>query len=82
MVERFLPILPPYPIGTRVSITSGRFAEHVAVVARLNHLDLTHPVIRVLDAPDGTRIDPVELDLRHDLADISCIATAPASVSV
>jgi HD-GYP domain-containing protein (c-di-GMP phosphodiesterase class II) len=66
MVEVFLRVLPPYPLGTMVEVTSGEWAQHRAVVAKV-HADAMHrPVIRVLENPSGSRVDVVDIDLRDD----------------
>ena len=79
MVDRLLHILPPYPRGTQVMVTDGRFAGHVGVVARLDEADLTHPVIRILKKPDGTRIEPVDIDLKKIPVEIRSLQTAPVA---
>ena len=74
MVEVFLRVLPPYPLGTMVELTSGRWRDHRAVVAKV-HAEVMHrPVIRVLENPAGQRIEPVDLDLRTDDATIRGLA--------
>jgi HD-GYP domain-containing protein (c-di-GMP phosphodiesterase class II) len=70
MVETFLSVLPPYPLGTQVEVTEGRWRDHVGVVARV-HPEAKHaPVIRILQSPSGERIVPVDVDLRHEEARI------------
>jgi HD-GYP domain-containing protein (c-di-GMP phosphodiesterase class II) len=70
MVEVFLGVLPPYPLGTMVAVTSGAWCDHRAVVSKL-HADATdRPVIRLLENASGERIEPVDLDLRDDDASI------------
>lgn len=66
IVEQFLSVLPPYPLGIQVVVTEGRWKDHTGVVARLNHDAMDQPIIRVLASPDGTRIAPVEVDMRRE----------------
>ena len=70
IVEAFLAVLPPYPLGTQVVVTEGRWAGHGGVVARFSHDRMDTPVIRLLTAPDGRRLEPVELDLDREGARI------------
>jgi HD-GYP domain-containing protein (c-di-GMP phosphodiesterase class II) len=74
MVEVFLKVLPPYPLGTMVEVTSGEWREHRAVVAKV-HADAMHrPIIRVLENPAGARIEAFDIDLREDDASIRGLA--------
>jgi HD-GYP domain-containing protein (c-di-GMP phosphodiesterase class II) len=66
IVDSFLAVLPPYPLGTQVMVTEGRWNGHCGVVARVPHHRMDAPVIRLLTAPDGHRIEPVELDLSRE----------------
>lgn len=66
VVEAFLAVLPPYPLGTQVQVTEGRWAGHGGVVARVPHHRMDAPLVRLLTAPDGKRIEPVELDLSRE----------------
>ncbi len=66
MVRRFLEVLPPYPLGTQVVVTSGRWKGHSGVVARLDPRAMHLPVIRLLRSPSGDRMSPVELDLKRE----------------
>jgi hypothetical protein len=65
-VTAFLSVLPRYPLGTQVLVLDGPWAGHTAVVARVPYQRMDAPVVRVLTAPDGTRVAPVELDLSRD----------------
>jgi HD-GYP domain-containing protein (c-di-GMP phosphodiesterase class II) len=70
IVERFLKVLPPYPLGTQVIVTAGAWRGHAGVVARVNPRAMDRPVIRLLHGPAGARIAPVEIDLDKEPADI------------
>jgi HD-GYP domain-containing protein (c-di-GMP phosphodiesterase class II) len=74
MVEVFLSVLPPYPLGTMIEVTSGPWNEHRAVVAKIHREDLHRPVIRVLESPSGERVEPVDVDLRTEEVSIRGIA--------
>ncbi|HTY78994.1 MAG TPA: HD domain-containing phosphohydrolase [Candidatus Bathyarchaeia archaeon] len=71
MVELFLSVLPPYPVGTRVAVTSGRWQGHLGVVARFDRHAMTRPVIRILSDQTGRRLEPFEIDLTRDEATIA-----------
>ena len=66
MVEAFLRVLPPYPVGTQVEVLEGPWREHLGVVVRVFSDAMHRPLIRVLSRPDGERVDPVDIDLRQD----------------
>ena len=66
MVEAFLRVLPPYPVGTQVQVMDGRWRGHIAVVVRVSPEAMDRPLIRVLSRPDGERIDPVDIDIRKE----------------
>lgn len=70
IVELFLSVLPPYPLGTQVLVTAGRWRDHSGVVARVNREALERPVVRLLGDPAGNRISAVDVDLRKEDAAI------------
>jgi HD-GYP domain-containing protein (c-di-GMP phosphodiesterase class II) len=76
MVAAFLAVLPPYPLGTQVLIVDGTWSGHVAVVARVPHDRMDTPIIRVLAAPDGARVAPVEIDLTRETVRIRGLLSA------
>ena len=81
VAELFLSILPPYPLGTRVIVASGRWQGHTGVVARLDRRALHRPVIRILADESGQHLDAFELDLAGDQVAISGLGShvhAPA----
>ncbi len=77
MVEVFLTVLPPYPLGTQVEILDGRWRQHLAVVAKVHSGAMHQPIVRVLEDMNGTRVDPVDLDLRREELPIRGIARRP-----
>lgn len=83
IVEQFLSILPPYPLGTQVVVTAGRWQDHTGVVARVNRDAMERPTVRLLGDPTGTRIAARDLDFRKEDAGIRGVigsnAAAPAS---
>jgi HD-GYP domain-containing protein (c-di-GMP phosphodiesterase class II) len=81
MVEIFLRVLPPYPIGTMVEVTGGAWARHRAVVARIQADAMHRPVIRILESPTGERISPVDIDLQEDESTIRGLAASPVPSS-
>jgi hypothetical protein len=89
IVERFLAMLPPYPLGTMITMTSGARAGATGVVAHVDRERMDRPVVRLLHGADGERLSsPVELDLRRDDASIKGViavsdgddAAAPATL--
>jgi HD-GYP domain-containing protein (c-di-GMP phosphodiesterase class II) len=79
MVELFLGVLPPYPLGTMIEIVSGAWQDHRAVVAKVHADNMHRPVIRVLENPRGERIEPVDVDLRDDDSAIRGLAGQPVA---
>jgi HD-GYP domain-containing protein (c-di-GMP phosphodiesterase class II) len=76
LVEALLGVLPRYPLGTQVLVTEGRWVGHGGVVARVPSDRMDAPIVRLLTAPDGRRIEPVELDLRRGDARIRGVLSA------
>jgi HD-GYP domain-containing protein (c-di-GMP phosphodiesterase class II) len=76
MVEVFLRVLPPYPLGTMVEVTSGDWMNHRAVVAKIQADAMDRPLIRVLENPGGERIAPVDIDLQRDDCTIRGLAAS------
>jgi hypothetical protein len=81
MVEVFLRVLPPYPLGTMVEVTSGRWANHRAVVAKIQADAMSRPAIRVLEDASGQRIAPVDIDLQTDDSAIRGLAASTVAAS-
>lgn len=83
IVKEFLTVIPPYPVGTQVTVTRGRLSNHTGVVARLNHDAMDRPMIRLLANPAGDRIAPIDLDLRkEDLAIRGLVSADAAALAV
>jgi HD-GYP domain-containing protein (c-di-GMP phosphodiesterase class II) len=74
MADLFLSVLPLFPVGTRVVVTSGRWQGCTGVVARVSVHSIAQPMVRILADADGRRVSPVDLDLRTDDATISGLA--------
>ena len=66
IVERFLSILPPYPIGTEVVVTAGRLRGYRGVVTSVDAATQNRPTVRFVLDPDGRAIDPFEVDTSRD----------------
>lgn len=81
MVEVFLTAIPPYPLGTQVVVTQGRWRDYAGVVARVNREVMDHPVIRLLTDPSGERIAPLELDFRREETKIRGVVSARESAA-
>ncbi len=56
-------IVPAYPVGTTVILTSGKFKNYIGVVAKVNRENLSRPIIRVMYDSRKKRIEPFEIDL-------------------
>jgi HD-GYP domain-containing protein (c-di-GMP phosphodiesterase class II) len=65
IVERFLSVLPPYPLGTLVTVTEGSWVGCTGVVARVDPSAMDQPIVRLLHRANGERMSPVEIDLRR-----------------
>lgn len=64
MVDLFLSVVPPYPLGSRVMVSGGRWRGHTGVVSRVDRHALTQPLIRILADGKGQRVEPFEIDLK------------------
>lgn len=65
-VNVFRSVVAPYPVCSEVTIMSGSHAGKVGIVVEVDANHLAQPRVRVLRAADGSRIDPIEIDLRKD----------------
>ncbi len=63
VLKMMFEVVPAFPVGTTVIITSGKFRNYIAVVSKVNRENLSRPVIRVLFNPEKRRISPFEIDL-------------------
>jgi HD-GYP domain-containing protein (c-di-GMP phosphodiesterase class II) len=66
LVDLFLSVLPPFPLGTRVVVTDGRWHGCTGVVSRVDRHALGQPVVRLLADEAGKRLEPFEIDLKKD----------------
>jgi len=63
VLKMMFEIVPAYPLGTTVIISTGKFRNYIAVVSRINRENLSRPVIRVVYNDRRKRIEPFEIDL-------------------
>ncbi len=66
VLKMMLEIIPAFPLGTTVIITSGKFRNFIAVVSKINRENLSRPVIRVIFNDRRKRIEPFEINLLHN----------------
>jgi HD-GYP domain-containing protein (c-di-GMP phosphodiesterase class II) len=81
ITEVFLAALPPYPLGTRVVVTAGRYRGYAGVVAKLHAEELRRPVVRILTDPGGQRINAVDVDLRREELAIRGVLSCPPEMA-
>jgi HD-GYP domain-containing protein (c-di-GMP phosphodiesterase class II) len=65
MVEKFLAVLPPFPLATPVKAMSGPWAGYTGVVSHVDPAAMATPVVRFLHDASGKRVPPFEIDLRQ-----------------
>jgi HD-GYP domain-containing protein (c-di-GMP phosphodiesterase class II) len=65
-VEIFRSVVSPYPVCSEVVVLTGAHAGCLGVVAKVDPAHLERPVVRVIFAASGTRMEPVEIDLREN----------------
>ncbi len=83
IVDAFLSMLPVFPLGSVVQITTTRYRYCRALVARINRDDLARPIIRVISDPLGRPLPPVDIDLRQNAAlQISTMAVGHGSADL
>ena len=70
IVEVFLSTLPIFPVGVQVIVISGRYKGYKGVVAHVDRDHLDRPLVRLLYDLRGKRIEPIELDLKKDDAEV------------
>jgi HD-GYP domain-containing protein (c-di-GMP phosphodiesterase class II) len=63
VLKMILEVIPAYPLGTTVMITSGKFKNYIGVVSKINKENLSRPTVRVLYNENRKRIKPFEIDL-------------------
>jgi putative nucleotidyltransferase with HDIG domain len=66
LISLFLEIVPVYPTGYPVRLVGGAFDRWQGIVAKLGHPDINRPIVRVFVKPDGSEVDPIEIDLAQD----------------
>lgn len=76
-VEIFRSVIAPYPVCTEVVVLTGTHAGCRGVVAKVEPANVARPVVRILFRPDGTRVEPFEIDLavEQDVVIRSSMAT-------
>ena len=63
VLKMMFEVIPAYPLGTTVIISTGKFKNYIAVVSKINRDNLSKPVIRVIFNDRKKRIEPFEIDL-------------------
>lgn len=63
VLRMMLDIIPAFPLGTTVIITTGKFKNFIGIVSKINRENLSKPVIRVMFDNRKKRIKPFEIDL-------------------
>ena len=63
VLKMMLEIIPAFPLGTTVIITSGRFKNFIGVVSKINRENLSKPVVRVIFNERKNKIEPFEIDI-------------------
>jgi HD-GYP domain-containing protein (c-di-GMP phosphodiesterase class II) len=66
LVDLFLLVLPPYPVGSQVVVTSAPWRGFSGVVASVPRAAMDRPLVRVLRDQKGERIEPFEVDLTRE----------------
>jgi HD-GYP domain-containing protein (c-di-GMP phosphodiesterase class II) len=66
LIRTFFEIVPVYPAGYPVRIVGGALDRWQGVVAKLGSPDVNRPTVRVFIRPDGSEVDPFEVDLAKD----------------
>lgn len=66
LVRAFLEVMPIFPTGYPVRIVGGSLDRWQGVVAKLGNPNINRPVVRLFKKPDGSEVDPFEVDLAQD----------------
>jgi HD-GYP domain-containing protein (c-di-GMP phosphodiesterase class II) len=66
MVMHFTSIVPPFPVGSRVVITSGKLKGYSGVVAEVNPAKIHQPVVRIIFDPQRKEIAPFLVDTSQE----------------
>lgn len=78
MVDRFLAVVPPYPVGTQIVVREGPYRGYRGVVVRVPREAVRRPLVRLLTDDRDRRIEPVELDLLKERVEIRSAFRATA----
>jgi hypothetical protein len=66
LIRTFFDVVPVYPTGYPVRIVGGALDRFQGVVAKLGSPDINRPVVRLFQRPDGSEVEPFEVDLAKD----------------
>jgi putative nucleotidyltransferase with HDIG domain len=66
IVSRFAKIVPPFPVGSQVTVIHGAYLGFLGVVCAINEAQPHRPVLVLARDPNGNKITPIKLDLMHD----------------
>lgn len=66
LLQVFMHVVPVYPTGYPVRIVGGALDRWQGVVAQLGSADVNRPLVRVFQKPDGSEVEPFEVDLAKD----------------
>jgi len=73
VVDAFLRVVPPYPLGVEVVVLDGPLARYRALVAHLEPAGLARPLLLLTRDPSGNPVAARELDLsRQPGVNIRC----------
>ncbi len=63
VLKMMFDIIPVFPLGTTVMITTGKFKSFIGVVSKINKDNLSKPIVRVMFNDRRKKIEPFEIDL-------------------
>lgn len=66
IVSKFAKIVPPFPVGSQVTVTHGAYVGYLGVVCAVNDSQPHRPVLVLARDAQGNKITPIKLDLIHD----------------
>lgn len=66
LISMFYEIVPIFPTAYPVRIVGGALDKWQGVVAQLGKADINRPIVRLFERPDGSEVDPIEIDLSTD----------------
>lgn len=67
VLEKFLSIVPKFPVGSNFEILSGERKGYTGVVIAVDEDNLNVPTIRILFDTNGKRVKPVDVNLRKHM---------------